>query len=215
MDEPVARELPAAPAQEPPRRRLHPAVTYALLGVWIGLALLGISSLAVPHMASMPAADKEERLTRALLEMRRRPWQRYVVHVIYERCSCTERLFRHLLARGAFPDAEEVVLFVGSDDARRPAVVEAGFAYRGISPAELGARFGLEAAPLLFNFDTAGTLRYAGGYFDHPSTIKSLDVSIYARVTAGETPAALPVFGCAVSPRLQEAVDPLGIVYRN
>jgi hypothetical protein len=149
------------------------------------------------------------------LSLRQEGDTRFVVHVIYERCSCTERLFAHLVARRAFADAEELVLFVGEDAARRDAVIGAGYRYASIAPDDLFAAFGLEAAPVLFAFDARGRLRYAGGYFDHPSTSKSLDESLYARVAAGEAPKPLPLYGCAVSRRLQDSVDPLGIVYRN
>lgn len=192
-----------------------PWVTYTLIGAWAVVALLGISSLAVPHMAAMPPASREARMTQALLELRQRHAPRFIVHVIYERCSCTERLFAHLMARGAFADAEEVVLFVGADAAKAVAAASAGYRYVATSPADLAARFGLDAAPVLFAFDGSDRLRYAGGYFDHPSTIKALDESIYRQVAAGATPPALPLFGCAVSPQLQDAVDPLGLVYRR
>jgi hypothetical protein len=208
----------AAPRHEAaPRARwkLPPAVTYALIAAWIAVALLGISSLAVPHMAAMPQAEGQARTIRALLELRRADSRRFVVHVIYRGCSCTERLFAHLVSRGAFADAEELVLFVGDDDAKRKAATGAGYRYVAVSAPELAERFGLEAAPVLFTFDASARLRYAGGYFDHPSTQTSLDESIYARVAAGEAPKALPIFGCAVSPRLQDSVDPLGIVYRR
>jgi hypothetical protein len=214
MDEAAAKD--AAAGRDAARRwNLPPGGAYALIGGWAAAALLGISSLAVPHMAAMPGAPHEARMTRALLELRQRDATRFVVHVIYERCSCTERLFAHLVSRGAFADAEEVLVFVGEDTSKRDAATRAGFRYVAISPSDLSARFGLEAAPVLLAFDAPGRLRYAGGYFDHPSTVTSLDEKIYARIVAGESPRALPVFGCAVSPRLQDSVDPLGIVYRR
>jgi hypothetical protein len=212
--------------ETPPRWKLPPAVAYALIGAWVAVALLGISSLAVPHMAAMPAphwvpwgpatpAPREAKLSGAFLELRQRDTGRFIVHVIYQRCSCTERLFAHLVARGAFSDAEEIVVFVGEDAGKRQAATRAGFRYLAVSAEDLAQRFGLEAAPVLLAFDAPGRLRYAGGYFDHPSTVKSLDESIYARVAAGELPQPLPIFGCAVSSRLQDSVDPLGLVYRR
>jgi hypothetical protein len=205
----------ALPGDSPRRWRLPAAVTYALIAAWVAVALLGISSLAVPHMAAMPGAGTQARLTHALLALRQRAGAAFVVHVIYQRCSCTERLFAHLVSRGASADAEEIVVYVGEDAARGRAVTRAGFRYVALSAAQLARRFGLEAAPVLFVFDAPGRLRYAGGYFDHPSTVTARDEAIFARVLAGESPPALPVFGCAVSARLQDAVDPLGVVYRR
>jgi hypothetical protein len=199
----------------PSRWTLPAPITYVLIAAWAGLALLGISSLALPHMAALPQAQPETRIERALLSLRRGNNTRFVVHVIYARCSCTERLFAHLVSRRAFTDAEEIVLFVGEDAVKRDAALGAGYHYASIAPDDLFTGFGLEAAPVLFAFDARGRLRYAGGYFDHPSTSKSLDESLYARVVAGEAPRALPLYGCAVSRRLQDSVDPLGIVYRR
>ena len=64
---------------------------------------------------------------------------------------------------------------------------------------ELGFRFGLEAAPVLIVFDSAGRLRYAGGYYSHPAAITPLDERIYAQLAARAEVEPLPVFGCAVS----------------
>jgi hypothetical protein len=190
----------------------------ALLGkglvlVWAALALVGISSLGVSHMAAMPEPAKEERLVLAALALRKDPARAFQLHVIYEKCSCTERLFAHLLRRGAFPDVEEMVLFVGESTARREAVERAGFGFAILPPAQLRSRYGLEAAPVLLAFDRAGALQYAGGYFDHPSAVKSLDEAIHADLARDRKPRQLPVFGCAVNPALQERLDPLGIVY--
>ena len=73
----------------------------------------------------------------------------------------------------------------------------------------------LEAAPVLAAFDATGRLRYVGGYYAHPSTVSPLDEKIYAQLATAASPEPLPVFGCAVSARLQKSVDPLGIVYSS
>jgi hypothetical protein len=122
-------------------------------------------------------------------------------------------LFTHLTERARFADADEIVLFVGEDPAKRLSAERAGLRFVSASPAGLAARYGIEAAPVLIAFDAAGGLRYLGGYYNHPSTIFPLDEKIHAQLVRGAVPGPLPVFGCAVSPRLQESVDPLGIVY--
>jgi hypothetical protein len=185
----------------------------ALLAGWIIVTLTGLASLSVSHMAAMPEPDDEALLTRAMLALRRDSTTSFLVHVIYAGCSCTERLFAHLLERGPFPGTEEIILFIGEDALKRQSAERAGFAFATVPAAELAARYGLEAAPVLVAFDAAGQLRYAGGYYAHPSTLSPLDRSIYAQLAKGAMPKPLPLFGCAVSARLQEAVDPLGIVY--
>src|SRR3954468_24355588 len=83
-----------------------------LLGAWILIALTGMASLSLGHMAAMPEPDDAARLSRKLLELRQGPGKTHAaarsagaarafyVHVIYAGCSCTERLFAHLVARG-------------------------------------------------------------------------------------------------------------------
>jgi hypothetical protein len=164
-------------------------------------------------MAAMPEPGDEARLVRELRALRRDADRGFVVHVIYAGCSCTARLFAHLTQRARFVDADEIVLFVGDDPAKRHAAENAGLRFTTASPAVLAERYGIEAAPLLIAFDAAGRLRYLGGYYNHPSTIFPLDEKIHAQVAQGAAPAPLPVFGCAVSPRLQNSVDPLRIVY--
>jgi hypothetical protein len=185
----------------------------ALLAAWVVLGLLGISSLGVSHMAAMPEPTQEARLARAALALRKDAARPFHLHVIYERCSCTRRLFAHLLKRHAFADVEETVLFVGESQGLREAVERAGFGFTTLAPGDLQPRFGLEAAPVLIAFDRSGKLQYAGGYFDRPAAVDALDERIRADLAHDRKPSPLPVFGCAVSPGLQERLDPLGIVY--
>ncbi len=186
-----------------------------LLAGWVIVTLAGLAFLSLGHIAAMPAPDGEARLTRELLALRRDPSRSFFVHVIYAGCSCTERLFGHLTGRARFPGADELVLFVGEDPAKRLSAERAGLRFVTASPSDLAARYGIEAAPVLIAFDAAGRLRYLGGYYNHPSTIFPLDEKIHAQLAQGAAPQPLPVFGCAVSPRLQDSVDPFGIVYRR
>jgi hypothetical protein len=188
---------------------------WALIGAWLVLAVIGIASLGVSHTAPMPEPTPEERLTHALLGLREQPKQPFLVHVIYARCSCTERLFRHLIERRALAGMDEEILFVGEDEAKKARARQAGYRFTTVSAAELVSRFGLEAAPVLFAFTRDGRLAYAGGYFDKAAAVVALDERIVSEVQRGLPTEPLPVYGCAVSPQLQKSVDPLGIVYRN
>lgn len=188
---------------------------WALIGAWLLLSLIGIASLGVSHTAPMPGPTPEERLTSALLALRDRPRMPFLVHVIYARCSCTERLFKHLVERKALPDLAETILFVGDDPGKQERARAAGYRFATVTPAELKQRYDLEAAPVLFAFTGDGRLAYAGGYFDKPAAVVALDERIISGVEHGGQPDPLPVYGCAVSAELQKSVDPLGIVYRN
>jgi hypothetical protein len=96
------------------------------------------------HLLTLPKpAQADPRLARALAALRagegRPRW--IALHVLYEGCRCSRRVFDHLVARGASPAMAERVLLVGGSEAV----------------------------------------------------------------------AALPLFGCAVSARLQRDTDPLGL----
>jgi hypothetical protein len=184
-----------------------------ILGGWIVVTLVGLASLSAGHLASLPEPQDEALLRRGILQLRRSATGNFLVHVIYADCSCTRALFRHLMARGPFPGAEEAVLFVGTDLRKQESARRAGYSFTAVSAQELALRFGLEAAPVLIMIDSAGTLRYAGGYYAHPATITPLDDRIYAQLASGAAVEPLPVFGCAVSRRLQESLNPLGAVY--
>jgi hypothetical protein len=180
---------------------------------WIIVMLVGLAALSVKHMASLPKPGDEELLSRAMLKLRRGSSQNFLVHVIYGECSCARALFAHLIARRPFSGAEEVILFVGTDSDKEESAKRAGFTYTAVSAAELVSRFGLEAAPVLIMFNSAGRLRYAGGYYAHPSTTTPLDERIYPRLAVGAKVEPLPVFGCAVSSRLQKSLNPLSVLY--
>jgi hypothetical protein len=203
------------------RSRWRPETTLAkkewigrsLLVGWILVTLIGLAALSVRHMASLPEPGDEALLSRAMLKLRRGSSGNFLVHVIYGECSCSRALFAHLVARGPFRGAEEVVLFVGTDPAKQTSARRVGFAFTTVSAPELTSRFGLEAAPVLLVFDSAKRLRYAGGYYAHPSTIAPLDEKIYSKLAAGANVEPLPVFGCAVSSGLQKSLDPLRLLY--
>jgi hypothetical protein len=206
MPEPSSPALPEAAPKSP-------WLAHAALAAWAIIALVGMASLALPHIVPMPQPPREERLARSLAALRQESGGHFLVHVIAAGCSCTERLFAHLLERRRFAGTEEIIVFVGEDARKAAAARGAGFAYVTVSAAELASRYGLESAPVLLALDAGNRMRYAGGYFSHPSTLVPLDEGIHAALARGEGPEPLPVYGCAVSRGLREAVDPLGIVY--
>jgi thioredoxin-related protein len=206
---------PIPPASSPTSARfaasLRRPLALALITAWAAGLLYVISTLALPHMAPMAEASRADRTIAALLALREARGRALVVHVIAAHCSCTERLFRHLVERPRFGDAEEIVLFAGVDAAKESQAARAGLRYATVTEDELAKRFALQAAPVMFVFDAGDRLRYAGGYFDHPSALRPLDEPLHTRIARGESTPPLPVYGCAVAPALRDRVDPLGI----
>jgi hypothetical protein len=182
---------------------------YGLLAIWALVGLVGIGSLAVSHTVALPPPDEATKIATAALLLQRDPDKAFVVHVIYADCSCTQRLFAHLLKRGPRPAHEELILFVGRDTRKQEAAEARGYRFQATTNDQLASRFGLESAPVLMVFDRKHEMRYIGGYFDSPAAQLSLDEKILDQPATSP----LPVFGCAVSPKLQKTVDPLGIVY--
>ncbi len=179
-----------------------------LLASWALLAVGGIALLSTKHLAPLPEPGNEALLSRAILKLRHNASKPFLVHVIYSECSCSKSLLTHLLARGPFAGSEELILFVGTDAKTQQAANRSGFEFSSVTDSELVARFGLEAAPVLLVFDALSKLRYAGGYYDHPAAITPLDERIHRQLAAGANVQPLPVFGCAVSARLQKSLDP-------
>jgi hypothetical protein len=137
----------------------HSWINKTILASWLIVMLVGLAALSLNHMASLPAHSDEALLVRSLLKLRRVPEANFLVHVIYKECSCSRALFGHLIARGPFRGAEEMVLFVGADLNKERLAKRAGFGFTAVSPQELAARFGLEAAPVFILFDSKGQLR--------------------------------------------------------
>ena len=197
--------MPAADKPPPPAAG-QPWLLAGLV-LWAGLALVAMASLGARHTAAMPARHNQVAppdLHSAFARLQADSSQRLLVHVIATDCSCAQRLTRHLLQRPRLAGTVEVLLLVGPDATWRPLAEATGVAVHRVDAATLQQRYGLDAAPVLVALAPGGRIDYIGGYFDHPAALHPLDESIHARwVGAGGAPAALPVYGCAVSADLR------------
>jgi hypothetical protein len=178
------------------------------------------------HLLSLPApALADEKLTATLsarLASKNGRWS--VFHVLYQGCACSSRVLSHLIERRARTDVDESVIYAHDADDSAAATAAtlsttaanvrgAGFLFEALTPSELAARYQIESAPLLLVADPQGAVRYAGGYTDRSGAKQISDIAIIDRTSHGDVPRSLPIFGCAVSRRLQGAVDPLGLKY--
>ncbi|MEE4301940.1 MAG: hypothetical protein V2J24_21055 [Pseudomonadales bacterium] len=187
------------------------------LGTWALLCACLLGALSMGHVVAFPEPERDRLagLLAALHEFGGDAPGRLAVHVIASDCSCTESLFRHLVEHGPVDDTEEVILFVGPEHrGKRAASRAAGYRFVNIAHEELEA-LGLESAPVLADFAADGRIRYLGGYYDHPSASNPLDLRLRTALDRGERVAPLPIYGCAVSARLREAFDPLGLLYES
>ena len=174
----------------------------AVLLIWAPLAAAVVGLLMVNHTVAMPGPEDAELVAARLAEL----GDSAVVHVVAEGCSCTDRLFQHLLERGG---KGEHLVYVGSRPERVELARAAGYAVQTTDPEALARDWGLRAAPVLLV--GGGVVLYAGGYFRRPAALVPRTVEILTAVEAGEPPPGLPVFGCAVETELRRAADPLGL----
>jgi hypothetical protein len=196
-----------------------------VLAVWgAGILVVG-ASLMAGHLISLPVPRATDSRLHASLAagpgVTQGRWSAH--HVLYQSCGCSQRVLAHLLERQARPDLTETIVYVrdpGASNATELAALRAqarraGFGFEPSTPAELEQRYAVESAPFLLVGDRSGEVRYAGGYTVRSGSNQIEDTDIIDKLEAGRAMAALPVFGCAVSSRVQQAIDPLGLKYRR
>ena len=194
------------------RGRLRVWLGWSFLVVWVPVTLLLTGALMVNHVIALPEPGDVEALSAAVASLRTEGREApLVVHIVADGCSCTDSLFQHLLDRGPRAGLDEIVLFVGDDPQRERAVLARGYRLAVTDRDALWTDFGLEAAPILVVLEPSDALTYVGGYYRFPAAVRPLDEQVLASREAGLAHDALPIFGCAVSERLAEQIDPLGL----
>lgn len=181
----------------------------AALAVWAPATLVAVAFLMVDHIAPLPPPGDPHTLLEGL-DAHLPPGSKRAVHVIYEHCTCTDRLFEHLLERGPTPEWAEAIVYVGTSQQRVRRSRSRGFQVVPLSRDALRLELALDAAPVLVIVDEAGRLAYLGGYFPTPAAVRPQDARFLEEVRRGGKPAELPVFGCAVDEALAQQRDPLG-----
>jgi hypothetical protein len=184
----------------------------AALGVWFASMVVLGAGLLARHVVALPTPAPSALLAASIDGLRtpatRGKW--LAVHVLYAPCRCSQRIADHLLSTERPRDWSEVVLWVGASPTP-PAGLEQRFDVRRIGTADL-SRYGLESAPMLVTVDPDGRIRYAGGYTERKQGPVVDDLRILdASRGATSLLAGLPIFGCAVSERLQREFRALPI----
>jgi hypothetical protein len=198
----------------PPPRRVRRRLAIAALVLWLvaGTALGGV--LLVRHLVALPAPPIADRGLRdaVVATLPDAHWR--ALHIMYRACPCSRRTVDHLVSRGRADGIDELVLMVDDAGAAGPEesrLRDAGYAVRVITPDTLHRTYHVEAAPLLVIASPAGELAYVGGYNRRKQSQGFDDVRILADLMASDAAVARPVFGCATSARLANALDPLGL----
>lgn len=190
---------------------------HVALLAWAALSLVITGGLASAHWYALPHPPAAKpALVRALAHsLTAADSGRFTVtHVLYAECRCSQSILKHLVSRRARRDVSERVLLVAPDDALTAQLRAADYRVDVLKPTELKLRYEIESAPLLIVADPQHVLRYLGGYTTRKQAPDIHDTAIIDSVISGRDASELPLFGCAVSRRLQRLLDPLGLQYR-
>ena len=189
---------------------LRKVTPYVVFGASILVSVLLGSSLTALHA---PFRAKAAGTARLAPEFAPDPGWR-AIHVLSASCQCSMGVAQHLLERGTMPGLQEAVLLAGSNNNLRARLSAAGFRTFAVSGEKLAETYGLAGAPWLVLISPSGAVVYQGGYASDVSARSGYqDVHLLTQAERGERPEPLPVFGCALSRRLQRATDPLALKY--
>jgi hypothetical protein len=179
------------------------------VGAWFAGSLLLGAGLLARHVVALPAPASTPLLGASLASLRSpRDGGRWMaVHVLYAECRCSLRIVEHLVQTERPAGWSEIVLWVGVSPPE-DTLAQHGFDVRRITR-EVLSSYGIEAAPLLVALDPADHVRYSGGYTDRKQGPVIDDLRLLAEARGDGSIAALPVFGCAVSDRLQQGLAAL------
>lgn len=189
-------------------------LAHIALSLWVAVCVVVGGALLVFHLQPLPVPPIEDAQLREALASTATPaehgrWR--LVHVMYARCPCSNKIIEHLVSSTRPADVAERVVIVDASDALRERLRAAGFIVEVVDAPTLQRRYHLEAAPVLVVADERGRLRYVGGYTERKQGPVSHDVEIVDQLRRGDRLEALPLFGCATSRTLQQAVDPFSL----
>lgn len=178
--------------------------------IWIVVITVVMSLQMASHLVSMPIPENIDNfLNKIKKSYYKDDGRAVIVHAIYEKCSCTNSLLKHLVERGLQPLSQEVIFVIGSEAPYESELVAKGFSVFKMKQDEFVNEFGIEAAPLLTLINNKGELKYMGGYFKTSEARVSTDQEIIQKaLIEDKPPEPLPLYGCAVSDRLQKYIDP-------
>jgi hypothetical protein len=177
----------------------------SILVFWATGSLFMVSQFYGWHMMSFSALP-------SLAQSQGGQWT--LTHVVSESCKCSAKVVEYLLTRGPEKDANEEILVIGHP----PQITELhqrGFKTRALDPDDLKEDISKLGVPFLLITTPKGDTVYAGGYSEKSvqdgSPIR--DLEILRSLQGSGNVANFPIFGCAVSRKLQKIVDPFSMKY--
>ena len=139
-----------------------------------------------------------------------------MTHVLGKGCKCSDLVYKYLLKRGPSPDLVENVILLGEVPEYRSGLEKRGFRVTERNPREIASEKAV-GVPFLLITSAKGEGVYAGGYASSMIEERTLllDLKILHSLRDGKNAAELPIFGCAVSQRMQKLIDPLELKYKE
>lgn len=171
-------------------------VASLMVGHWVPLPHPQIGT-QFPSPHGTPDADQARGLT--------------AYHFLYSECPCSQRVFDHVMNRNAMDGVNERIVLIGDPNQQALDVSGRGFDVECLSPQEVKKKYGVESAPLLIVTNSMNAIVYSGGYTARKQGLHIEDVAIIEAAAASEAHEQFPLYGCAVSKRLKEIVDPIGL----
>jgi len=195
------------------RHKLARAIMLGVFAVWAASMVLVGAYLMAGHLIALPVPSASaSELTTGLEASRARGEHGYfALHVLYDKCGCSQRIADHLLVRGPRADVAERVALVGGDPVLADRLRARGFSVELTSSPDVERRYGITSVPTLAVMDPSNVVKYVGGYTATKRGPAIADDDVLDAVVRGEAPPSMPVFGCAISRELSKSTDPLGV----
>lgn len=188
--------------------------SYLVLAIWAGILTIAVSSLMAGHWVTLPHPEAGDQfVANVQLAGSEDSSPIATFHFLYGDCPCSRRVLNHVIDRKAIDHANERIVLIGEDPQQQLAAENAGFDVDTVTPEGLMERYGIESAPLLVVTRADGTILYSGGYTSRKQGLDYQDTDAINSALAGNVMEGLPPYGCAVSKRLQDMIDPLSLKY--
>ncbi|MCB9731856.1 MAG: hypothetical protein H6745_04395 [Deltaproteobacteria bacterium] len=205
----------SGPARRPASRRRRVLMGFVFACWSLAAVVLG-GTLMAKHLVTLPAPKTDDGALLAAVDGLRAPGERgrwMAVHFLYSECNCSKRVIDHMVEVPRRPDVIDKVILVGDGSRLAPRLRAHGIAVEAIAPADMTARFHVDAAPLLVVAAPDGHIAYLGGYTRRKQGPDIQDLAIFGELVGGApAPEALPLYGCATAKSLQDMLDPFGIL---
>lgn len=185
--------------------------------VWGITLIIVIAILMVDHWVTLPIpSGNDPKLAQAIDDSRElgELGQWIAVHVLYSKCTCSQRIVDHIFTEGRTVNIKEKLIIVDNAQPEWEELAKAkGFSYQVITAEELHDIYNIPAAPIMVVADPRGEVRYAGGYTARKQGPGIQDIEIIEQLKKENPVKPIPLFGCAVAKGLQKVFDPLGLKY--